>query len=34
MYPIEDLKIIYVSSRLIGNAFTLTNPRMNEDSPY
>jgi len=34
MYPIEDLKIIYISSRLIGNALALTNPHINEDSPY
>jgi hypothetical protein len=32
-YPSEDLKIIYVSSRLTGNALALTNPRMDEDSP-
>jgi hypothetical protein len=32
-YPSENLKIIYVSSRLTGNALALTNPRMNEDSP-
>ena len=34
MYLTKDLKIIYVSSRLIGNALTLTNPRMNQESPY
>jgi hypothetical protein len=33
LYPSEDLKIIYVSSRLTGNTLALTNPRMNEDSP-
>jgi hypothetical protein len=34
MYSIEDLKIIYVSSRLISNALTLTNPYINEDNPH
>jgi hypothetical protein len=34
LYPIEDLKIIYISSRLIGNTLALTNSRMDEDSPY
>jgi hypothetical protein len=33
-YPTEDLKIIYVSSRLAGNALALTNPYMDKDSPY
>jgi hypothetical protein len=32
-YPSEDLKIIYVSSRLTGNTLALTNPRIDEDSP-
>jgi hypothetical protein len=32
-YPSEDLKIIYVSSRLTGNALALINPRIDEDSP-
>jgi len=34
MYLTKDLKIIYVSSRLIGNALALTNPYMNQESPY
>jgi hypothetical protein len=34
MYLTKDLKIIYISSRLIGDALTLTNPRMNQESPY
>jgi hypothetical protein len=34
MYPTEDLKIIYVSSRLAGDALALTNPRMNQESPH
>jgi hypothetical protein len=29
MYLTKDLKIIYVSSRLIGNTLALTNSRMN-----
>jgi len=29
MYLTKDLKIIYVSSRLVSNALTLTNPRIN-----
>ena len=34
MYLTKDLKIIYISSRLIGNTLTLTNPRINQESPY
>jgi hypothetical protein len=34
IYLIEDLKIIYISSRLIGNTLALTNPRINQESPY
>ena len=34
MYLTKDLKIIYVSSRLIGDALALTNPYMNQESPY
>jgi hypothetical protein len=29
MYLTKDLKIIYVSSRLVSNALALTNPRIN-----
>ena len=34
MYLTKDLKIIYISSRLISNTFALTNPRINQESPY
>jgi hypothetical protein len=32
-YPSKDLKIIYISSRLTGNTFALTNPYIDKDSP-
>lgn len=33
LFPSEDLKILYVSSRLQGQALSLTNPRMDEENP-
>jgi hypothetical protein len=34
IYLTKDLKIIYISSRLTGNALALTNPHINQERPH